>query len=107
MTPIYVGNFEAETERADVVELLRKPTPKFWPYCVDDAIDLAFSLTGGNPYLLQLLGYYVVQGYNNDVKANNEKIKKKEMDKNKQRDPVFTPADIERAGHAQRVSGNE
>ena len=95
LTPIEVNNFQAASERADVAQFYRRPVPK-WPYFLDEAIDQILALTGGNPYLLQLVGHFVVQVYNKEIKENNDKIKKKEMDKAAQRDPVITAHDIKR-----------
>ncbi|MEZ4706667.1 MAG: hypothetical protein R3A44_05660 [Caldilineaceae bacterium] len=94
LTPIHVQNFQITTERSDVERLFRQPTPKFLLHYLDKTIDGIFALTGGNPYLLQVMGYYLLEAYNQDVRQRSEQIKKKAMTEEEQRDPVLTIEDV-------------
>jgi hypothetical protein len=48
----------------DCTALLRRPAEGFSLYFTDAAVNEIFSLSGGHPYLVQLIGYAIVQRFN-------------------------------------------
>lgn len=65
----------------DCTALLRRPAEGFALFFTDAAVDEIFRLSGGHPYLVQLIGYAVVQRFN-------------EMAEKKQGEPIQEVADV-------------
>ncbi|WP_228058139.1 AAA family ATPase, partial [Nostoc sp. LEGE 12447] len=79
--PIHVG-FQ---ERAATRQILANPDNEDFPLdYIPEALDEIYALTHGQPYLVQLLGFQLVRGYNNFV-----------FEQGRSRDPVFTVEDVE------------
>ncbi len=67
----------------EVEELLNKPTPDFAPLFSRRAAAQVFHLSGGHPYLVQLLAHCVLHQFNRDLEAETKP------------EPVFLPEDVE------------
>jgi hypothetical protein len=78
--PIHVGFFTPESTR----QLLANPTEEFPLEYTPEALDQIYTLTAGQPYLIQLVGFRLVRHYNNQV-----------FEQGRTRDPVFTVEDVE------------
>ena len=78
--PIHVGFFTPESTR----QLLANPTEEFPLDYTPEALDQIYTLTAGQPYLIQLVGFRLVRRYNNQV-----------FEQRHPRDPVFTVEDVE------------
>lgn len=79
--PIHVG-FQ---ERAATRQILANPDNEdFLLDYIPEALDEIYALTHGQPYLVQLLGFQLVRGYNDFV-----------FEQGRSRDPVFTIKDVE------------
>ncbi len=79
--PIHVG-FQ---ERAATRQILANPGHEDFPLdYIPEALDEIYALTHGQPYLVQLLGFQLVRGYNDFV-----------FEQGRHRDPVFTIEDVE------------
>ncbi|WP_392479143.1 ATP-binding protein [Nostoc sp. C110] len=79
--PIHVG-FQ---ERAATRQILANPGYEDFPLdYIPEALDEIYALTNGQPYLVQLLGFQLVRGYNDFV-----------FEQGRSRDPVFTVEDVE------------
>ncbi|MFW9260650.1 AAA family ATPase, partial [Nostoc sp. CALU 546] len=79
--PIHVG-FQ---ERAATRQILANPDNEdFLLDYIPEALDEIYALTHGQPYLVQLLGFQLVRGYNDFV-----------FEQGRSRDPVFTVEDVE------------
>ncbi|WP_322695901.1 AAA family ATPase [Nostoc sp. DedSLP03] len=79
--PIHVG-FQ---ERAATRQILANPANEDFPLdYIPEALDEIYALTHGQPYLVQLLGFQLVRGYNDFV-----------FEQRRSRDPVFTVEDVE------------
>ncbi|OYD87306.1 ATPase [Nostoc sp. 'Peltigera membranacea cyanobiont' 213] len=79
--PIHVG-FQ---ERAATRQILANPGNEDFPLdYIPEALDEIYALTHGQPYLVQLLGFQLVRGYNDFV-----------FEQGRSRDPVFTIEDVE------------
>ncbi|WP_335172872.1 AAA family ATPase [Nostoc sp.] len=79
--PIHVG-FQ---ERAATRQILANPgNEDFLLDYIPEALDKIYALTHGQPYLVQLLGFQLVRGYNDFV-----------FEQGRSRDPVFTVEDVE------------
>ena len=79
--PIHVG-FQ---ERAATRQILANPGNEDFPLdYIPEALDEIYALTHGQPYLVQLLGFQLVRGYNDFV-----------FEQGRSRDPVFTVEDVE------------
>ncbi|WP_189525263.1 AAA family ATPase [Nostoc sp. 'Peltigera membranacea cyanobiont' 232] len=79
--PIHVG-FQ---ERAATRQILANPDNEdFLLDYIPEALDKIYALTHGQPYLVQLLGFQLVRGYNDFV-----------FEQGRPRDPVFTVEDVE------------
>ncbi|MHC5759828.1 AAA family ATPase [Nostoc sp.] len=79
--PIHVG-FQ---ERAATGQILANPgNEDFLLDYIPEALDEIYALTHGQPYLVQLLGFQLVRGYNDFV-----------FEQGRSRDPVFTVEDVE------------
>ncbi|QLE51242.1 ATP-binding protein [Nostoc sp. C057] len=79
--PIHVG-FQ---ERAATRQILANPGNEDFPLdYMPEALDEIYALTYGQPYLVQLLGFQLVRGYNDFV-----------FEQGRSRDPVFTVEDVE------------
>ncbi|MBC1237052.1 ATP-binding protein [Nostoc sp. 2RC] len=79
--PIHVG-FQ---ERAATRQILANPGNEDFPLdYIPEALDEIYALTHGQPYLVQLLGFQLVRGYNDFV-----------FEQGRRRDPVFTIEDVE------------
>ncbi|MEH2136415.1 ATP-binding protein [Nostoc sp.] len=79
--PIHVG-FQ---ERAATRQILANPgNEDFLLDYIPEALDEIYVLTHGQPYLVQLLGFQLVRGYNDFV-----------FEQGRSRDPVFTVEDVE------------
>ncbi|MEH1898501.1 MAG: ATP-binding protein [Nostoc sp.] len=78
--PIHVG-FQ---ERAATRQILANPgNEDFLLDYIPEALDEIYALTHGQPYLVQLLGFQLVRGYNDYV-----------FEQGRLRDPVFTVEDV-------------
>ncbi|MEZ4732666.1 MAG: hypothetical protein R3E79_36650 [Caldilineaceae bacterium] len=77
---LQVGNLEFK----DVEKLLATPTPTFTPHFSRRAMALIYYLSGGQPYLVQMIAYHVVDQFN------------RELDKDTKPEPVFLEADIDK-----------
>jgi hypothetical protein len=78
--PIHVGFLTPESTR----QLLANPTEEFPLDYTPEALDQIYTLTAGQPYLIQLVGFRLVRRYNNQV-----------FEQRRARDPVFTVEDVE------------
>ncbi|MEH2307123.1 AAA family ATPase [Nostoc sp.] len=79
--PIHVG-FQ---ERASTRQILANPDNEDFPLdYIPEALDEIYVLTHGQPYLVQLLGFQLVRGYNDFV-----------FEQGRSRDPVFTVEDVQ------------
>ncbi len=79
--PIHVG-FQ---ERAATRQILANPGNEDFPLdYIPEALDEIYALTHGQPYLVQLLGFQLVRGYNDFV-----------FEQGRSRDPVLTVEDVE------------
>ncbi|MEH2451130.1 ATP-binding protein, partial [Nostoc sp.] len=72
-------------ERAATRQILANPGNEDFPLdYIPEALDEIYALTHGQPYLVQLLGFQLVRGYNDFV-----------FEQGRSRDPVFTVEDVE------------
>ncbi|QHG18486.1 ATP-binding protein [Nostoc sp. ATCC 53789] len=72
-------------ERAATRQILANPDNEDFPLdYIPEALDEIYALTHGQPYLVQLLGFQLVRGYNDFV-----------FEQGRSRDPVFTIEDVE------------
>ncbi|MDF5708393.1 MAG: ATP-binding protein [Nostoc sp. S4] len=79
--PIHVG-FQ---QRAATRQILANPGNEDFPLdYIREALDEIYTLTHGQPYLVQLLGFQLVRRYNDFV-----------FEQGRSRDPVFTIEDVE------------
>ncbi|WP_292840521.1 ATP-binding protein [Nostoc sp. NMS8] len=79
--PIHVG-FQ---ERAATRQILANPANEDFPLdYIPEALDEIYALTHGQPYLVQLVGFQLVRGYNDFV-----------FEQGRSREPVFTVEDVE------------
>lgn len=67
----------------DVLKLLTTPTPDFTPLFAPEAVNYIFNLTGGQPFLVQLIASCVTDRFNQT------------LDKDDKLEPVFLIADVE------------
>jgi len=77
-------------QEADTRQLLCHPTKGFLPYCDESAIKRVIELTGGQPYLVQLIGFHLIHYYNSQFAANSPRV-----------DPFFTHETINDILHSQ------
>lgn len=77
---LHVGLLEFK----EIEKLLNAPTPEFTPLFSRKAAAAVFYLSGGQPYLAQLLAYCVTSQFNS------------ELEKDPKPEPVFLPEDIDR-----------
>lgn len=78
--PIHVGFLTLESTH----QLLANPTEDFPLDYIGETLDRIYALTAGQPYLIQLVGFWLVRRYNNQV-----------FEQRSPRDPVFTVEDVE------------
>jgi MFS family permease len=78
--PIHVGFLQPGATR----QILANPDEDFPLDYTPEALDQIYALTAGQPYLVQLVGFQLVRGYNDYV-----------FDQGRPRDPVFTVEDVE------------
>ncbi len=78
--PIHVGFFTPESTH----QLLANPTEDFPLDYNHEALERIYTLTAGQPFLIQLVGFWLVRRYNNQV-----------FEQRRARDPVFTVEDVE------------
>jgi len=71
-------------ERATCRYLLANPSEDFPLDYKLDALDYIYDLTAGQPYLVQLIGFFLVRRYNDQV-----------FELGNNRDPMFTIADVD------------
>ncbi|MEM7127485.1 MAG: AAA-like domain-containing protein [Chloroflexota bacterium] len=84
LSPIRVSYID----KSHTQEILRRPTDDFLPYFHQEAIDYIVDLTGGHPYLVQIIAYCILERYNDQIeKATVESTKAFP-------DPLFLAADI-------------
>ncbi len=67
----------------EVLKLLMTPTPEFSPLFAPEAVDYIFTLTDGQPFLVQLIAFCVVDRFNQS------------LDKDDKLEPVFLIKDVE------------
>ena len=63
--PIKIGCLDDNA----VTELLQRPVPNFMPFITEDAIETIQKNTTGQPFLLQLVGSFLIQHYNKQIKT--------------------------------------
>lgn len=78
LAPVHVGRLSPE----ETESLLRKPSPEFLPYILEEAVNSIEDLTKGHPYLVQITGYSLVEQYNQAMVAKQP------------RDPLFDEKDV-------------
>jgi hypothetical protein len=78
--PIHVGFME----RAATRQILANPGEDFPLDYMPEALDQIYTLTAGQPYLVQLVGFQLIRRYNDSV-----------FEQGRSRDPVFTVEDVE------------
>ncbi|MGB5959642.1 MAG: ATP-binding protein [Coleofasciculaceae cyanobacterium] len=78
--PIRVGFMEPGFTR----QILANPDQEFLLDYIPEALDLIHDLTAGQPFLVQLVGFRLVRGYNDYV-----------FQQGRSRNPVFTIEDVE------------
>jgi len=78
--PIHVGFLQPGATR----QLLEAPSEDFHLGYKPEARDEIYALTAGQPYLVQLVGFQLVRGYNDFV-----------FEQGRPRDPVFTVEDVD------------
>lgn len=71
-------------EQKEVLKLLNTPTPEFIPLFAPLAVAHIFDLTGGQPFLVQLIAHCVVDRFN------------RTLEKDDKLEPVFLPADVDK-----------
>jgi hypothetical protein len=78
--PIHVGFLQPGATR----QILANPDEEFPLDYTPEALDQIYALTAGQPYLVQLVGFQLVRGYNDFV-----------FEQGRPRDAVFTVEDVE------------
>jgi AAA+ ATPase superfamily predicted ATPase len=78
--PIHVGFLQPGATR----QILANPDEEFPLDYTPEALDQIYALTAGQPYLVQLVGFQLVRGYNDFV-----------FEQGRPREPVFTVEDVE------------